>query len=158
MELGVAGYLGTISEDAAVTYSAVVRNMHSFHDEVAVSNASDALLESGTVDDDVLAYDVVLSYFNACHVALVVKVLRYGSDYCSLMYLVALSKCGASHDAHEGVDDTVVSNDDIVFDICEGVDGYSATYFRIGTDYCFVADHIINYKFLFTNFNLFSLR
>ena len=119
-DVTVAGNLRSIAEDALVAHHRIVRDVGAFHEEIVVADDGLPTGVGGAVDDDVLANDVIVADDELGLLTTEVEVLRQGSDDGSLVHLVVAAHAGAVEDAHEGEDDAVVADDDIVFNIDEG--------------------------------------
>ena len=74
----------------------------------------------GTIDDHVLADDVVVADDAFRLLATEVEVLRQGSNDTALMHLVVRPHSSTIEDAHKWEDDAVVTDDHVVLDIDEG--------------------------------------
>ena len=119
-DLAVAGNLRTIAEHAVVAHHRIVADVGSFEQEVMATDLRHAVAVGTTVDDDILADDVVVADLHIRLSATEVEVLRQGSDDGALMDLVALTDARAVADGDEGEDDTIVADHRIVLDIHEG--------------------------------------
>ena len=122
--LAVAGNLRTISEDVHLSYLGIVRYVHTLHEEVAVADDRLAVAERGAVYHHVLADDVLVADNKLRGIATVVEVLRLGTKHCVLEHLVPVAQPCTVHDAHVRIDHAVVTNHNVILDICKGVDGH----------------------------------
>ena len=119
-DLAVAGDLRTIAEHAVVAHHRIVADMGSFEQEVMAADLRHAVAVGTSVDDDILADDVVVADLHIRLGATEAEVLRQGSDDGALMDLVALTDARAVADGDEGEDDAVVTDLHVVLDIHEG--------------------------------------
>ena len=117
--------------------------MHAFHKEVAVSDTGFAILECGTVDNDILTEDVFIANDKCRLVTIVVEVLRLSSKHGILINLVALAHAGSLHDAHVREDDAVVAYYNIILDICERIDCNVLADLCVRGYICFFTYHIL---------------
>ncbi len=118
-----------------------MREVDTFHDEVAVANTGLAILEGGTIYDHILAEDIFITNDKYRGIAAITEVLWNGSQHGILMNLVATPHACTVHHADIGINDTVVTNLHIVFYIYERIDSHIVANLRFRTDYCFVANH-----------------
>ena len=118
--LTVACYLDTIAKHTVVAHYRVVADMGSLKQEVAITYLGNSVLQRATVDNHVLANDIVVAYLNIRLGSTEVKVLGQGCYHTALMDLVAVAYAGAVADADKGEDDTVVTDHHVVFDIYKG--------------------------------------
>ena len=94
--------------------------MTALHEEVVVADDGLATVVGGTVDDYILADDVVVADDAFRLLATEAEVLGQGGDDGSLVNLVVSAHSCSVKDADEGEDDAVVANHHVVFDIYEG--------------------------------------
>ena len=120
VDLTVAGNLHTIAKYAIVANDGVVTDVGTLHKEVAVADLGHTSLVGTTVDDDILADDIVVADLHIRLGTTEIEVLRQGGDDGALVDLVVLADARAVADTDEGEDDTVVAYLDIVLDIDEG--------------------------------------
>ena len=102
----------------------VVRDVYAFVNEVAVADASRPVGFGGAVDHHILANHVVVADQQERIASLIIEVLRLGSDYGSVIHLVAASHACPTH--HTGVrhDLAIVANLNILIDVGEGMNDY----------------------------------
>lgn len=91
LDEAVAGNLRTIAENTAVAHLGVVADMGTFHEHVVVAENGLAATMGGTVDDDILADDVVVAQDTLRLLATELKVLRQGADDAALVHLIILA-------------------------------------------------------------------
>ena len=130
----VAGNLRTVSKHAAVANLRVVRDVSTFHEHVVVAQHGLAATMGGTVNDYVLADDVVVADDTFRLLATELKVLGQCTDDAALMYLVLAAHTGTAHDADKWEDDTPVTNLYVVFDVDK------RKYLTVIADFCLGAD------------------
>ena len=149
-DLAVAGNLRTITEHAVVAHHRIVADVGSFEQEVMATDLRHAVAVGTTVDDDILADDVVVADLHIRLSATEVEVLRQGSDDGALMDLVALTDARAVADGDEGEDDAVVTDLHVVLDIHEGEYLTVVADLRLGRNLGFWTyfTHIYNIFFL----------
>ena len=94
-----------VGHDDIVVKDAVVRDVAVRHDEVVVSDDGFSLGGCSAMDGDELPEYAVVADNGEGLLAAVFEILRYGAD------------------DGGGEDMTVVTEDDVVVDVCEGVDG-----------------------------------
>ena len=136
----VAGNLTAISEDAIVAHFGVVRDVTALHQEVVVANNGLSTFVSSAVDDYIFANDVVVANDEFGLGAIVIKVLWNGSEHRTLKDLVVVSHSSASKNTGKGIDNAVVANDNIIFDVGEGIYFAVVTNLYIGGNFCFGTD------------------
>jgi hypothetical protein len=88
----------------------------------------------GTVDDDVLAYDVAVADDALRLLAPEIEILGQGTDDAALMNLVALAHTCSATDADEGEDDAAIAYHHVVLNVDEGEYLTVVADFRIGRD------------------------
>lgn len=88
------------------------------------------------VDDHILTYGIVVAYHHMTLFTGEVEILGKGGNDGSLEHLVAAAHTGTVEDAHEGIDDAVVANLYIVFDIDEGIYAAVVAYLGFGRHVC----------------------
>ena len=119
-DLAVAGDLRTIAEHAVVAHHRIVADMGAFKQEVMAADLRHAVAVGTTVDNDILADDVVVADLHIRLGATEVEVLRQGSDDGTLVDLVVVTDARAAADGNEGEDDAVVTDLHVVLNIHEG--------------------------------------
>ena len=129
-DLAVACNLRTIAKHAVIANHHIVADMSSFEQEVLVADLSDAITVGTTVDDYILADDVVVANLHILLGSTEIEILRQRSYHTTLMDLIILSYTRPVADADEGEDDTIVADHHIVLDIHEG------EYLTVITDFC----------------------
>ena len=97
--------LGGVGHDDVIMQDTIVRHMTVRHDEVVVSDDGFSLGGCSAMDGDELPEYAVVADNGEGLLAAVFEILRYGAD------------------DGGGEDMTVVTEDDVVVDVCEGVDG-----------------------------------
>jgi len=120
VDLTIARNLHTIAKHAVVANDGVVTDVGTLQKEVAVANLGHTSLVGTTVDDDILADDIVVANLHIRLGATEIEVLWQSSDDGALVDLVVLTDARAVADRDEGEDDTVVAYLYIVLDIDEG--------------------------------------
>lgn len=108
-DLAVARYLCTVAEDVVVADLRVVRDMHALHQEVTIADNGLAALMGSTVDDDILADDIVVADLHQAALATEVKVLRQRTDNRTLVDLIVLADLRPVENTDERKDDGVVT-------------------------------------------------
>jgi hypothetical protein len=90
-----------VGKDVVVTDHAVVRDVHSHHEEVARADARCFALTVSAVESAILANDIVVAYFEIARLAFELQILRLTADY------------GMLEDAIPGADASVLLDDGI---------------------------------------------
>ena len=134
LNLAVARNLRTVAEDAAVAYLRVVADVSTLHEHVIVADDGLPAGMCGTVDDDVLAYDVAVADDALRLLAPEIEILGQGTDDAALMNLVALAHTCSATDADEGEDDAAIAYHHVVLNVDEGEYLTVVADFRIGRD------------------------
>jgi hypothetical protein len=88
--------------------------------EVVITNLGNAILLCTTVNNHVLADNIVITNLYVRLSTAEVKILRQGCNHTSLMNLVVIADARAVADADEWEDDTVITYHHIVLDIHKG--------------------------------------
>ena len=96
--------------------------MGTLHQEVVVTQNGLATSMSTAVDNHVLTDGIVVADHYLTLFTGKVEILWEGSDNGCLEHLIIITHASTVHDAHEGIDDTVVADDHIVLDIGEWID------------------------------------
>lgn len=156
VDLAVTGHLGAVAEDTLVANLRIVGDVGTLHEEVVVANDGLTIGMGGTVDDDILAEDVVVANLQNALLAAEVEVLRQCSDDGTLMDFIAAAHAGAAQNADEGEDDATVANFHIVLDVNEWEYLAALTYLGLGADFCSWTDFAHNFQKV-EIFNLSSL-
>ena len=89
--LTIASHLGTITEYAIVAYYGIVTDVGTLKQEVVVTYLGNTILLCATVDDHILADDIVVADLHVRLGTSEVEVLRQGGNHTSLMDLVAFA-------------------------------------------------------------------
>ena len=126
--LAVAGYLRAVAKDTIVAHFGVVRNVCAFHQEIVVADNGLASGMGGSVDDYVFADGIAIADHQFGRFARKVEVLWQCTQHRALKHLVVIAQACAVENTHKGIDGAVISNDNIVFDVSEGI------YFAVLTD------------------------
>ena len=122
-----------------------MRDMHTLHDEVVITDARLTIGERSTVDNHILTDDIIITDDHQRSLATVVEVLRDSAQHGILVDHVSLADTGAVHQTDEGIDNTIVTYHDIIFYIYERIDRNIIAYLCFRTDYCFFANHIYGF-------------
>ena len=101
----------------------------------AIADLGDAITVGTTVDDYILADDVVVANLHIRLGSTEIEILRQRSYHTTLMDLIILSYTRPVADADEGEDDTIVADHHIVLDIHEGEYLTVIAYFRLWRDF-----------------------
>ena len=117
-----------------------MRDVTALHQEVVVANNGLPTFVSSAVDDHIFANDVVVANDEFGLGAIVIKVLWNGSEHRTLKDLVVVSHSSACKNTGKGIDNAVVANDNIVFDVGEGIYFAVVTNLYIGGNFCFGTD------------------
>ena len=136
----VAGNLTAISEDTIVAHLGIMRDVAALHKEVVVAYDRLSTFVSCAVDDYVFTNDVVVANDELGFSSIVIKVLWNSSEHRTLEYLVVVSHARACKNTGEGIDNAVVTNDNIFFDVGEGIYFAVVTNLYIGGNFCFGTD------------------
>lgn len=139
----IAGYLRAVTEHALVGNLGVVRYMNTLHEEVLVAYDGLSAAVRRAVDYHVFTDDIVVADYQYRSVALVVEILRLGAEHGVLVYLVATPHAGAVHYADVRVDNAVVANLNVAFDISERINRNVLPYLRFRVYFCFWTYHIV---------------
>ena len=134
-DLAVACNLRTITKHAVIADHHIVADMSSFEQEILVADLGDAITIGTTVDDYILADDVVVANLHIRLGSTEIEILRQSSYHTTLMDLVILSYTRPVADTDEGEDDTIVADHHIVLDIHEGEYLTVIAYFRLWRDF-----------------------
>ena len=134
-DLAVACNLRTIAKHAVIADHNIVADMSSFEQEVLVADLGDAITVGTTVDDYILADDIVVANLHIRLGSTEIEILRQRSYHTTLMDLIILSYTRPVADADEGEDDTIVADHHIVLDIHEGEYLTVIAYFRLWRDF-----------------------
>lgn len=109
-----------VANDAAVTYHAIVSNVHVLHEQVVVTHDGSSLGSCSTRDSHILANRVVVANLASGDFALELQVLRLCGDAGTCQYLVAVADARPLIDGDAVLKHVVVADDDIAIDIAEG--------------------------------------
>ena len=131
----VARDFRTISEDAVIAHFRIMRNMHALHEEIVVANHRLSSIVCGTVDDHILAYDVVVADDTLALLPHEFEILRQRGNHRPLVDFVVVSHPCPVEDACKGEDDAVVADFHIPLYIHEGKYLTVVAYFRPGVDF-----------------------
>ena len=93
--------------------------MGTLHEEIVISDDSLSFMVCSSVDDHILADNVIVAYDALTFLATEFKVLRQCSDDRTLMYFVVLPDTRTIEDTSKREDDAVVADDHITLDVCE---------------------------------------
>ena len=138
----VAGDLHRIAEDILISDQAVVRDVGALHQDVLTPDLGSDLPARSTADDDILTDDIAVADDERRGFPLPREVLRRGSEDGILVDRVTVADTGAVHQADVGIDGAVITDDDIIFDVGEGVDLHTLpdlgtrSYIGLWTDHC----------------------
>ena len=91
MNLAVASNLHTITKHAMIAYDGIVADMSTFEQEIVVADHGAAITIGTTVDDDILANDVIITYLHIRLLATEIEILRQGSNHTALMDLIVVT-------------------------------------------------------------------
>jgi hypothetical protein len=94
--------------------------MGTLEQEVVITNPGNAILLCTTVNNHVLADNIVIANLDIRLGTTEVKILWQRGNHRALMDFVVITNARAVADAYEGEDDTIVTNHHIVLDIHKG--------------------------------------
>ena len=137
----VAGYLDRVAEDILIAHLTVVRDVGAFHEDVPTADDSGDIASGGTADDHVLTDHVVVADDERGLLALVGEVLGRGTQHGILIDGVATTDARAIHQADVRVDGAVVTDDDVVLDVGEGIDRHTGADLGARCDEGLWTDH-----------------
>ena len=141
MDFAVASHLSAVAEGDIVVHLSVVRDMHTFHEEVAVADAGFAISKSGTVYHHILAEDILVADDERGLCAVVIEVLWLSAEHRVLIYFFTSSEPCATHDAGVREDDAVVTDYHIVLDVGKWVDSDVLANLCARCSVCLIAYH-----------------
>lgn len=136
MYFTVTGDLRAISEDTVVTNFRVMRDMRTLHKEVVVADDRPAVVMRSSVDDDILAKNVIVANLQDAFLAPEIEILWQGTDDRTLVHLVIPSHSRTVEDADKREDDTTVANLYIIFDINKWENLAARADFGFRADFC----------------------
>ena len=137
----VTGDLDGIAEDILIAHLTVVRDVGALHEDVPTADDSGDIASGGTADDHVLTDHVVVADDECGLLALVGEVLGRGTEHGILIDGVATTDARAIHQADVRVDGAVVTDDDVVLDVGEGIDRHTGTDLGARCDEGLWTDH-----------------
>ena len=137
----VAGDLDRIAEDILIAYLTVVRDVGAFHKDVPTADDGGDVASGGAADDYVLTDHVVVADDERGLLALVGEVLGRGTEHGILIDGVATTDARAIHQADVRVDGAVVTDDDVVLDVGEGIDRHTGADLGARCDEGLWTDH-----------------
>ena len=137
----VAGDLDGIAEDILIAHLTVVRDVGALHKDVPTADDGGDVAAGGTADDYVLTDHVVVADDECGLLALVGEVLGRGTEHGILIDGVATTDACAIHQADVRVDGAVVTDDDIVLDVGEGIDRHTGADLGARCDEGLWTDH-----------------
>ncbi|CCZ11838.1 putative uncharacterized protein [Prevotella sp. CAG:1092] len=105
--------------------------MNTLHEEVTIADDSLTIRECSTVDNNILANDILVANDKLRSITTIVEVLRLSTKHGILEHLVALAQASAVQYANVRIDDTVVAYHNVVFDICERINSNVVTNLRL---------------------------
>lgn len=128
---------GADSDDALFVDFHVVADVDAIHDEVFISDDGGSVGVGSSGNDDVLSDVVFVADDDVCRLSFfVVEVLRNGADDGVLIDLVPLAEGGSFQDGGMRHDDTVVTDDHVLFHVGERTDFHVFPDFGVGVDEC----------------------
>ena len=131
-------------------------NMRTFHQDIVIANHGLTASMRGTVDDHILADDIIVTDDTLGFFSAEVEILWQGTDNRALMHLVTTPHSRAVQDAYERKDDAVVTNFHISLDICERKYLAVLADFRSRVDFCSCTYFTCHNYFLLSFINSFS--
>ena len=137
----VAGDLDRVAEDILIAHLTVVRDVGAFHKDVPTADDGGDVASGGTADDHVLTDHVVVADDERGLLALVGEVLGRGTEHGILIDGVATTDARAIHQADVRVDGAVVTDDDVVLDVGEGIDRHTGADLGARCDEGLWTDH-----------------
>ena len=137
----VAGDLDGVAEDILIAHLTVVRDVGALHKDVPTADDGGDVGAGGTADDYVLTDHVVVADDEGGLLALVGEVLGRGAEYGILIDGVATTDTRAVHQADMRVDGAVVTDDDVVLDVGEGIDRHTGADLGARCDEGLWTDH-----------------
>lgn len=133
LEEAVAGDFAPVAEHAMVADMRVVRDMHTLVQEVSVADEGLPAGACGTVDDNILAYDIVVANDNGSLVAcLIVEVLRLCRNDSTVEHSVVFPQTSTAHNAGVRHNLAIVANLDVLVDICKRMNRHILSEFCTG--------------------------
>ena len=137
----VAGDLDRIAEDILIAYLTVVRDVGALHEDVPTADDGGDIATGGAADDHVLTDHVVVADDEGGLLALVGEVLGRGTEHGILIDGVATTDARAVHQADVRVDGAVVTDDDVILDVGEGIDRHTGADLGARCDESLWTDH-----------------
>ena len=110
----------------------VMRNMHTFMQEITITDNSPAFRRRGTVDHYVFADHIVVADNNQRTIAFIFKILRFCCNDSPVEYTVSLTQTGATHDTGVRHDFAIVANLYILVNVCKRMNCYIRSQFCTG--------------------------
>ena len=137
MQFAFAGNAAADAHNAFVVYLNVMADVYTVHDEVFISNPGGFFGIGAAGNYHVLADVVVVAYHYVGGLSLhIVKILGSGTDNSILVNGVAAAHGGTFENGDMGLDDAVVANHRIGFDVGEGAYLYIVSQLSLGVNVC----------------------
>ena len=130
----LTGQLRGVAYDTAVTYYAVVPDMHVLHQEVSVTHDCLSLRGSTTADGNVLADGIVIANFTGSLLTLELQVLWLCGDAGAWEELIIVADTRSEVNCHAIQQSVVVTDDDILVNHAERTNDVSIAEFCLGVD------------------------
>ena len=125
----VPGKRDFVREDIIVVYTAVVRDVHAHHEEIARTDARRLTFAAGAMERAKLPNQVVVADFEEAGLTFELYVLRLSANHGMLEDPVARADFGELFDDGVGSNLAIWANFDVIFDYGCGVDRHFETGF-----------------------------
>ena len=100
-----------------VSHNSIMRDMGSFHEEIAVTDDGFTARMRCAVNDYILSNDVIVANDEFTLLPTEVEILRYSSKHRALMHLIVIAHLCTIEHTCEGKEHTIVANHYVVFNV-----------------------------------------